>query len=449
MKIRLAAIVTLGLIVLLNACTKDRMPTLVELDNQLESRISSASPDGTTDFYILPNENDLHLIPQDPKNPLTAEKVELGKLLFFDTGLAQDAVKEEGRGTYSCATCHLSEAGFRPGNFQGIADGGANFGIAGEDRVKNTSYADDELDVQSARPLSMVNVAYVSNTFWNGQFGGGGVNVGTEDVWDLREDTERNHLGFSGIETQNFQGLIDHRISINKELLDEYGYTFLFDQVFDDVPVEDRYTIATASLAFSAYIRSILSNRAPFQEWLKGDREALGYEEKQGAILFFDKAQCFQCHYNQNLGSPEFHALGVTDMDQIPSYNTSPNDRRNLGRGGFTLKEEDNYKFKVPGIYNLQGTNFYFHGASKKSLKELVDYKNEAQSENPRVSQELISSKFKPLGLTEEEKGYLVAFLNNALEDPDLKRYEPTSVLSGQCFPNADPASILDLDCDN
>ena len=402
MKIGFVATSILGLIVVLNACTKDRMPTLVELDNQLENSIQGKSPNGTLDFYVLPNENDLHLIPQDPKNPLTPQKVELGKLMFHDTGLGQDQMKEAGRGTYSCASCHVSEAGFRPGNFQGIADGGVNFGIGGEDRVKNTLYSDDELDVQSARPLSMVNVAYVSNTFWNGQFGGGNVNEGTEDVWDLRDDTELNHLGFEGIETQNMDGLIAHRITINKDLLDEYGYTFLFDQVFADVPVEERYTITTASLAFSAYIRTILANRAPFQDWLKGDREALGYEEKKGAILFFEKAQCIQCHYNQNLGSSEFHALGVTDMDQIPSYNTSPDDRRNLGRGGFTLQPEDNYRFKVPGIYNLQGANFYFHGASKTSIRDIVEYKNAAQSENSRVPQDLISSKFKPIGLTEE-----------------------------------------------
>jgi cytochrome c peroxidase len=447
MKIGFVATSILGLIVVLNACTKDRMPTLVELDNQLENSIQGKSPNGTLDFYVLPNENDLHLIPQDPKNPLTPQKVELGKLMYHDTGLGQDPMKEAGRGTYSCASCHVSEAGFRPGNFQGIADGGVNFGIGGEDRVKNTLYSDDELDVQSARPLSMVNVAYVSNTFWNGQFGGGNVNEGTEDVWDLRDDTELNHLGFEGIETQNMDGLIAHRITINKELLDEYGYTFLFDQVFADVPVEERYTITTASLAFSAYIRTILANRAPFQDWLKGDREALGYEEKKGAILFFEKAQCIQCHYNQNLGSSEFHALGVTDMDQIPSYNTSPDDRRNLGRGGFTLQPEDNYKFKVPGIYNLQGANFYFHGASKTSIRDLIEYKNAAQSENSRVPQDLISSKFKPIGLTEEEKYHLIAFLENGLQDPDLKRYVPTSVLSGNCFPNADEASQLDLGC--
>ena len=149
MKIGFVATSILGLIVLLNACTKDRMPTLVELDNQLENSIQGKSPNGLLDFYVLPNENDLHLIPQDPKNPLTPQKVELGKLMYHDTGLGQDPMKEAGRGTYSCASCHVSEAGFRPGNFQGIADGGVNFGIGGEDRVKNTLYADDELDEPS------------------------------------------------------------------------------------------------------------------------------------------------------------------------------------------------------------------------------------------------------------------------------------------------------------
>ena len=110
MKIGFVATSILSLIVLLNACTKDRMPTLVELDNQLENSIQGKSPNGMLDFYVLPNENDLHLIPQDPKNPLTPQKVELGKLMYHDTGLGQDPIKEAGRGTYSCASCHVDRA---------------------------------------------------------------------------------------------------------------------------------------------------------------------------------------------------------------------------------------------------------------------------------------------------------------------------------------------------
>ncbi len=433
----------------IGSCTKDQMPLLIELDNELRAKIIEKSPEGTAEFYILPNETDLDKIPQDPKNVLTAEKVELGKLMFYETALAQDALKESSKGTYSCASCHIPAAGFRPGNFQGIADGGEAFGINGSDRRKSSNYEEDELDVQSARPLSLTNVAYVENTFWNGQFGATAVNEGTQELWHQNEATELNFEGFHGIETQNMEGLHTHRIAINKPLLDSLGYTPLFDAAFADIAVEDRYTRRTASFAFSAYIRTLLTNQAPFQDWLKGNNDALGYDEKKGGILFFGKANCTKCHYNENLGSLEFHVLGVNDMDQIPSFNTSPDDRRNKGRGGFTLKEEDYYKFKVPQLYNMRGTEFYFHGSSKRSIEDLIDYKNLAKPENPRIDSSLISPKFIPLGLTDMEKTQLVAFIKNALYDPNLERYQPTSVLSGQCFPNADIISQEDLNCGN
>lgn len=441
-------IVFFTIVIIVASCTKDRMPTLVELDNQLRNLVAASAPDNQLEFYLLPSESDLDQIPQDPKNPLTAEKVALGMNMFYDTGLARNAMKPSGMGTYSCATCHIPEAGFKPGNFQGIADGGVGFGVNGENRLRNTDYEEDDLDVQDARPLTLVNVAFVTNTFWNGQFGATGVNEGTEAVWGIKEETALNHLGFQGIETQNMDGLKVHRITINEDILEEFGYLEMYDRVFADVPREDRYTQETASLAFSAYIRTILSNKAPFQNWLRGDEDALDYASKKGAILFFGKANCSTCHYNQNLGSPEFHALGVDDMYQQPSYSTEASDNRNLGRAGFTQLDEDLYKFKVPGIYNIADSDFFFHGASAKKIEDLVEYFDKAIPENPNVPQSQISIKFKPLGLSDEEKEHLVAFLKTGLSDPNLVRYKPTSVPSGSCFPNADPQSLLDLGCD-
>ena len=430
------------------SCTKDRMPTLIELDTQLRNLVSASAPNGQLDFYVLPSENDLDQIPQDPTNPLTEAKVNLGKFMFYDTGLATNPMKPSGLGTYSCASCHIPEAGFKPGTFQGIADGGVGFGINGENRLMNNEYEEDELDVQDARALSLVNVAYVTNTFWNGQFGSTGVNEGTEHLWDQDEVTMLNKLGHEGIETQNLEGLHVHRIEISKPVLEENGYIELFDEAFADVPEEERYTTETASFAFSAYIRTIISNRAPFQNWLKGNLDALDYKEKRGAILFFGKANCSTCHYNENLGSPEFHALGVNDMYQQPSYSTDPNDFRNEGRAAFTQLEEDLYKFKVPGIYNNADSDFFFHGASAKTLDDLIEYKNNAVRENFNVPESQMSIKFKPLGLTDEEKSHLKAFIKTGLRDPNLIRYQPTSVPSESCFPNADTQSILDLGCD-
>ncbi|MEM9547295.1 MAG: cytochrome c peroxidase [Bacteroidota bacterium] len=445
---RKIALVSSLMILMVVACTKDKMPVLVELDNQLRNLVAATSPTGNLDFYVLPDEDDFENIPADPKNPLTQVKVNLGKFMFYDTGLAVDAVRPEGIGTYSCATCHIPEAGFKPGSFQGIADGGSAFGINGENRVMNPIYDESELDVQDARALSLVNVAYVTNTFWNGQFGATGANIGTEDVWADHPATERNNQGFEGIETQNFDGLVAHRIAMTEELAIKYGYKEMFDEAFPEISEEERYTTRTASLAFSAYIRTILSNKAPFQHWLRGNEDALDYSSKKGAILFFSKANCATCHYNQNLGSPEFHSLGVYDMYQQPSYSTEEDDFRNFGRGGFTKKEEDNYKFKVPGIYNNADADFFFHGASVEKIEDLIEYFDKAIPENDKVPAEQISTKFKPLNLTEEEKSDLVQFLKVGLRDPNLIRYQPTSVPSGFCFPNADQQSKIDLGCE-
>ncbi len=431
------------------SCSKDKMPLLIEFDTELKRLIKQHSPDGTLEFYILPEENEIEKIPFDPLNPLTKEKIELGKLMFFETGLAQDAIYESSKGTYSCATCHIPSAGFRPGNFQGIADGGIGYGVNGEGRVKSEDYQESELDVQSARPLTLANVAYVRNTFWNGQFGAYEANEGTEELWDYDENeheaTELNFMYHEGIETQNIEGLETHRITINKEILDSLGYLEMYDEVFDYVPEEERYTRQTASYAYSAYIRSIITHKAPFQDWLKGNNNALNYAEKQGGILFFSKANCYRCHYNQNLGSPEFHALGVKDMYQTISYNAFESDRRNLGRAAFTKDPADNYKFKVPGIYNMEGTPFYFHGASKRSIREVIEYKNIAQSENENVTD--LSNVFLPLNLSEEEITHLTAFVKNALKDPDVERFQPVELPSGQCFPNNDAISQSDLNC--
>ncbi|MFT4565417.1 MAG: cytochrome c peroxidase [Saprospiraceae bacterium] len=441
-------------LVLVMGCSKDVADGDVQQDTNIKRQISRFSPTGSYSFYILPDQGDWDNIPQDRRNPLTDVKVSLGEMLFYETGLAMDAKFNEGIGTYSCASCHLPTAGMRPGAPQGVADGGVGYGVNGENRLKESAYQESDLDVQSARPLSLVNTAFVTNTFWNGQFGGGGSNVGTEEVWDLLEETELNRLGYEAIETQNFDGIKTHRIQVNKELLDEYGYTELFDEAFPDLQAEDKYAQFGASLALSAYIRSIVSDQAPFQDWLKGNADAISLQEKEGAALFFGKARCANCHYEKNLGSGEFHALGVKDMYQRASFNALSTDRRNLGRGGFTRRQEDNFKFRVPALYNIGDAPFYFHGASKATLEEVLEYKIEAISENFRVGNEILSDAFNPLYdengkevLNESEKEALLAFLQGALRDPNLERYMPDQVLSGQCFPNNDYQSRIDLGC--
>ncbi len=428
-------------------CSKDVASDQVQVDLDIKRLISNASPSGNYRYYIVPTDSELSEFPQDSRNPLTPAKVELGKMLFYETSFATTAKFNSGMGTYSCSSCHIPEAGFRPGAPQGVADGGKGFGINGEGRLRKSDYKESDLDVQSARPFNLINVAYVTNTFWNGQFGGGGVNKETEEVWDLREDTERNKLGYAALETQNIEGVASHRFEYSPESIEQYGYRKMFDDAFPEVRDEQRYSLFTASLALSAFLRTINSSQAPFQKWLKGDLGAMTDQQKIGASLFFEKARCASCHYEPNLGSMEFHTLGVKDMYQRTSFNASSDDRRNLGRGGFTLKDEDMFKFRVPPIYNMGDSPFYFHGASKLTLEQVIDYKIQATSENPNISDNLLSEKFKPIDITEEERAALLSFVTYALRDPNLIRFKPDAVLSGNCFPNNDYDSKVDLGC--
>lgn len=432
-------------IVLIGGCTKDQLVN--PRDSQLKDALLNNSPDGTLDYFILPDSENYDAIPQGVGNPITKEKVALGKLLFFETGLALDAVNDSGKGTYSCATCHVPSAGFMPGNMQGIADGGFGFGDNGEGRAIQEIYEEEELDAQGARPLSLLNVAFVTNSTWSGKFGANGVNIGTEEVWDKDESTVVNHLGYDGLESQNMEGLVVHRMVINKMVADTLGYTAMYDAAFSDIPEEDRYSKLTTSFAISAYIRTLLTTEAPFQKWLKGESNALTEREKEGALLFYTKAGCFRCHKGAAMNAVEFHALGVRDLYEAGGVKTSVSDKRNLGRGGFTEREEDMYKFKVPQLYNMKDSPFYFHGSSKRSLRGVVEYFNRGEAENSNVPIEQISPFFHPLNMDVTEIDALVAFMENGLKDPNLDRFVPEEVLSGNCFPNNDPQSRADLGC--
>ena len=307
------------------------------------------------------------------------------------------------------------------------------------------------MDAQGARPLPVINTTYISNALWAGTFGSFNVNEGTSDVWNQDTLVAINHEQLMGLEANNARALAVHRQVINKTVMDALGYTEMFDKAFPEIPVKDRYNRKTGSFAIAAYFRTILTNQAPFQRWLKGEQDAMTTQQKKGALVFFGKAGCVNCHNTPSLNAfpHRFFALGVNNLYQsgFNVFRTDVNDRRNLGRGGFTYKEEDMHKFKVPQLYNLKDVGFYFHGASKTSLRDVVEYFNAGIPENPLVPASQISSLFKPLHLSKEEVDDLTEFLENGLFDPNLERYAPTKTKSGNCFPNNDPQSKIDMGC--
>ncbi len=430
-----------ALLIIVGACSKNEE---LDLDTELKTLLASKAITGDSDYFIMPESHEYDKLPnQDPANVITKEKIELGKLLFFETGLAQNPEKDAGYETYSCASCHIPSEGFLPGRIQGIADGGAGFGEFGEYRIVMDEYQESEIDAQGNRPLTVMNVTYVTNTLWSGLFGANDLNEGTEEKWVGL--SEVNHTGFVGLEAQNIEGFDLHRLEINDKVLYEYGYADLFDKAFPFTAKSKRYSPRTASFAMGAYLRSILTNEAPFQSYLKGDNSAITESQKRGAILFLDKAGCASCHDSPSFSAMKFYALGTADMYQYGGLNTSADDPRILGRAMFTGNEQDMYKFKVPQLYNLKDYASFFHGSSKLNLEDVIDFKLKAKSENPSVSDDEVE--LIPRKLSEEEKTDLLDFLLNALYDDDMERYQPEEILSGNCFPNNDSLSRQDMGC--
>ncbi|MCD9611571.1 cytochrome-c peroxidase [Tenacibaculum maritimum] len=430
---------------LLSCSREEHYDPISKIDAKLESLLSERSGGLGKYYYVLPKSNEYSKIPQDPRNPITKAKVNLGKMLFHETGLGQKPKKEEGRGTYSCASCHHAKGGFQATLRQGIGDGGIGFGLTGESRTKSANYTNELVDVQPIKSPSALNGAYQKVTLWNGQFGATGMNANTQSQWIDGTPKETNKLGYEGLETQAIAGLKVHRLLVNKPLMDALGYTPFFDKAFPDIEESKRYSFEIAGLAIAAYERTILANEAPFQKWLRGDVNSMSEKEKKGAVLFFEKAKCYECHNGSALNSMSFMALGMKDLMGVGILGKPVDEATKKGRGGFTKNAEDDYKFKVPQLYSIVYNGFYGHGSSFSSVKEVIEYKNKAVKENIEVPDNKLDAKFKPLNLSEEEIDLLTLFIEKSLNDSDLDRYVPERVLSNNCIPNNDVKSQQEI----
>jgi cytochrome c peroxidase len=97
-------------------------------------------------------------------------------------------------------------------------------------------------------------------------------------------------------------------------------------------------------------------------------------------------------------------------------------------------------------IFNIADIEVFEHGRSPGSVREFVEYKNNAVPQND-VSTDFLDPRFQPLGLTSQQVDDLVELLEVSLRDPDLMRYEPTELPSRLCVINNDETSKEDLGC--
>ena len=139
--------------------------------------------------------------------------------------------------------------------------------------------------------------------------------------------------------------------------------------------------------------------------------------------------------------------LGFHDLDMWEDTVGEVKQGVKEGRAGFTGDSMEKFAFKVPPLYNLIDTTVFGHGGSFTSVEDVVRYKVAAVPQHPQVETTDVDYRFVPLDLSEEDISNLIAFLEQSLYDPDLMRYVPDTLPSGNCVTNNDQQSQDDLGC--
>lgn len=260
------------------------------------------------------------VIPAD--NPLTNEKVELGRVLFFDKRLSKD-------NTIACASCHLSKFAFTDGQR-------VSTGIRGQKGGRSA-------------PVSFNRV------FSKAQF------------WDGRAATlEEQSVG-------PFINPIEHGFANHDEMIAKMkkipGYRKLFKEVFGE-----EITIGGVGKAIASFQRTVLSGNSPADRFDQGgDEKAISPEAQKGLVLFREKARCTKCHSGFNFTDEKFHNQGI-------GWDTNTVD---LGRYMVTKNPADIGAFKAPTLREIARSAPYMHDGRFKTLEEVVNFYNQGGVKNP------------------------------------------------------------------
>lgn len=264
-------------------------------------------------------------VPED--NPMTAPKVELGKLLYFDKRLSRD-------NTVSCASCHDPRMGWTD-------RAPVSTGIKGQKGGRSSP--------------TVLNSAYSEVQFWDGR----AASLEEQAKGPIQNPVE---MGFTHKEAAL-------RFSAIK------GYAPLFKSAFGDPEV----TIDRVAQAIASFERTVLTGDSPNDRAEAGDADVLSPSAARGKALYFGKANCSVCHSGHSFTDSGFHNIGVGMSAAKPD----------LGRHDRTKNEADKGAFKTPTLRNLRDTAPYMHDGSQKTLAEVVEFYNKGGEPNPWLSKDM------------------------------------------------------------
>ncbi|MFS4469028.1 cytochrome-c peroxidase [Maribacter sp. 2210JD10-5] len=347
----------------------------------------------TENFSALPQN-----VLSPKNNPSTPEKEKLGKLLFYDPILS-------GNRDVACATCHHPNNGYA--EFLDISIGVNGKGFASQRTFKSPN------DI----PFVKRNAHTVLNTAFNGISIQNAYNAKKAPMfWDLRaESLEKQALE----PLKAFEEMRGHDFS-ETEILDEIvdrlkaiaEYESLFAEAF-----ADGVTIENVSKAIAAFERTLVANNSRFDQYMRGDDDAISMAEKEGFKLF-KSVGCAQCHNGPMFSDYKPHVLGVPE-----------NKKLSVPDGGI----QDTFAFRTPSLRNLRFTAPYMHNGTFTDLKQVLEFYEDItfkKSRNPLVPKEKLDPLALDLKLSVKEMSQIISFLNT-LNDSDFDKEIPESVPSG------------------
>lgn len=360
-------IVSLALIFLLSACGGTSSVPLEE-DETLGS---------LPEFVVEPADN-----------TTTAEKVELGRMLFWDPILS-------GNQDVACVTCHHPDNGYAENIDLSIGVGGVGLSHTRENGV-----------------LIKRNAPTIINTAYNGIDEQGTYDpLNTVMFWDNRSQSlEEQALepikSADEMRGENFteDEIIDeviYRLSQNAE------YLQLFEEAFGDSLVNGE-RIAKAIAAFE---RSIVAFNSPFDRYARGEDSALTQQEISGLNAFID-AGCTGCHNGPMFSDFELHELPIDVNDQLQQAGID-----DLGVNG---------QFRTPSLRNVSLTAPYMHNGTELTLRDAIEFYDDIA--NPSGDPDLEALEFDDV---EAETVQAIEAFLGTLTDEGFDKTKPARVPSG------------------
>ncbi len=261
----------------------------------------------------------------NPNNPMSREKVALGKKLFFDPILSKDQ-------TINCASCHILEQG-------------------GDDNLPTAIGYHGRANPSHLNSPTVLNAALAKSQFWDGR----------------AKDVEEQAGG--PVQAPFEMNMTPDEVLSRLKAIPQYVEDF--QKVFGE-----KVTFQNVQNAIGSYERTLLTH-GTFDLFLEGDDSAISSAAKRGLTLFIKKG-CKVCHSGMSVGGQSIqkfplrrYAKEYIGLSLSPDINFIGSPFPFINTGGF-LGRGNTLMFRVPILRNISKTAPYFHNGSIKELEEAV-----------------------------------------------------------------------------